>query len=198
MMKTPIPNSYWVIPGKFLAGEYPGAKQRKQAVIKVRALLDRGINLFVDLTDSTREHWLKPYREILVEEWRYRDDLVFRLSQSPIVDLGVPSKPEMVGILDTIDRGLDEGMVVYLHCMGGVGRTGTVVGCWLVRHGMTGSEALQQIARWWQGVEKAYRAPQSPETAEQREFVLGWPERERPQYPEVLAIIVTDPSSGTR
>ncbi len=24
---------------------------------------------------------------------------------------------------------------VYVHCWGGVGRTGTVVGCWLLRHG---------------------------------------------------------------
>ena len=31
---------------------------------------------------------------------------------------------------------------MYLHCWGGVGRTGTVVGCWLVRHGRTGDEAL--------------------------------------------------------
>ena len=47
----------------------------------------------------------------------------------------------------------DEGLEpVYVHCWGGIGRTGTVVGCWLVRHGMTGDEALAEFAspgRWF-------------------------------------------------
>ena len=50
----------------------------------------------------------------------------------------------MASILDAIDAALDGGKTVYVHCWGGVGRTGTVVGCWLVRHGKTGDEALRQ------------------------------------------------------
>ena len=40
----------------------------------------------------------------------------------------------MLAVLDAIDIALCEGHGVYIHCWGGVGRTGTVVGCWLKRH----------------------------------------------------------------
>ena len=92
-----------------------------------------------------------------------------------IADLGVPSNPaDMAGILGAIDAALDDGKNVFVHCWGGVGRTGTVVGCWLVRHGRTGDEALAQIAEWLQGMEKKDRHPRSPETVEQREYVRRW------------------------
>ena len=95
----------------------------------------------------------------------------------PVVDVSVPASPtEMTGILDAIDAALDGGETVYLHCWGGVGRTATAVGCWLVRCGRTGDEALVQVAEWWRGVEKAHRRPQSPETREQRAYVRGWTE----------------------
>ena len=56
-----------------------------------------------------------------------------------IVDMDVPrSQQQTAGILDAIDKALEDGKNVYVHCWGGIGRTGTVVGCWLVRHGMTG------------------------------------------------------------
>ena len=71
----------------------------------------------------------------------------------------------MSDILDAIDAALRDGKTVYVHCWGGVGRTGTVIGCWLVRHGKTGDEALSQIAEWWwRGVQKVRRQPRSPET----------------------------------
>ena len=37
------------------------------------------------------------------------------------------------------------GRTVYLHCRGGIGRTGTVLGCYLVRQGQTAEEALASI-----------------------------------------------------
>ena len=91
--------------------------------------------------------------------------------------LGVPDHTDvMTGILDAIDTSLDAGHTVYVHCWGGVGRTGTIVGCWLMRHGLTGDDALEQIAEWWKDVEKAERIPFSPETHEQQEYVRRWTE----------------------
>ncbi|MBA3406233.1 MAG: dual specificity protein phosphatase family protein [Gemmatimonadaceae bacterium] len=42
-------------------------------------------------------------------------------------------------------RGDGSGHSIYVHCWGGVGRTGTVVGCYIVRHGRTGDDALGEV-----------------------------------------------------
>jgi hypothetical protein len=70
---------------------------------------------------------------------------------------------------------------VYLHCWGGTGRTGTAVGCHLVRTGKSGSEALATIAELWQTVSEMKRRdfPESPQTRAQRAFVEGWVEERR-------------------
>jgi protein-tyrosine phosphatase len=80
----------------------------------------------------------------------------------------------MTTILNTIDTELQAGRKIYLHCWGGIGRTGTTVGCYLVRRGKTGDEALQQLAKWWQTVPKSQIHLRSPETREQAEFIRNW------------------------
>jgi protein-tyrosine phosphatase len=61
----------------------------------------------------------------------------------------------------------------YVHCWGGIGRTGTVVGCWLVaREGLTTDAALQRIAELRKDTPD--RGLGSPETKLQRRFVLQW------------------------
>ena len=172
--ERPIPNSYWVRSGQFAAGEYPGAKYAEDAAAKLRDLLDSGIDHFIDLTEA-REPW-EPYNHIVKREGSYLGKDV-QWERHPIRDMSVPRNAEqMKAILDAIDDALDSGETVYVHCYGGVGRTGTVVGCWLVRHGLTGDEALAQIAEWWKGVEKSWRIPQSPEMPAQFEYVLSWEE----------------------
>lgn len=172
-VSRPSPNSYWVKPSRFAAGEYPGDKRSVEAAAKLKKLLDAGVNHFIDLTEQGE---LAPYSQILEEE-ACSAGLQIGWERYPIQDVSVPRKPEqMSDILNAIDSALDAGKTVYVHCWGGVGRTGTVVGCWLARHGLTGEQALQQIAEWWQGVEKARRAPYSPETPQQREYVRDWNE----------------------
>jgi protein-tyrosine phosphatase len=51
----------------------------------------------------------------------------------------------MVEILDMIDLVLSEGKNIYLHCYAGMVRTGMVVGCYLVRHGIRGEKPLDMI-----------------------------------------------------
>ena len=52
-------NTYWVVPGRFAAGEYPGALNRKEAAYKLGILLEAGISHFIDLTGPG--DWLAPY-----------------------------------------------------------------------------------------------------------------------------------------
>ena len=167
----PIPNSYWVRPGRLAAGEYPGSHNPGEASSKLRHLVAKGVDHFVDLTDEG--DWLKPYDQVAREEGR-RIGKTVHYESRPIRDVSVPDHPDvMTGILDAIDTSMDAGHTVYVHCWGGVGRTGTVVGCWLVRHGLAGDEALDQIAEWWKDVEKAERIPFSPETREQERVDSG-------------------------
>ena len=170
----PIPNSYWVKPGRFAAGEYPGAFDPRDGAVKVRTLLNAGIDHFIDLTQSREP--LEPYEAIAREQGQAAGRLV-RYERHPVRDMSVPRRAtEMAAILDAIDSALERGGTVYVHCWGGIGRTGTVVGCWLVRHGLTGAGALAQIAEWWQHVEKSWLHPESPQTHEQRNFVRDWVE----------------------
>ena len=169
----PIPNSYWVIPSRMAAGEYPREKDPIDAAGKLRNLLKTGISHFIDLTEAGE---LVPYAELAKVEAEHLG-MNAGYERHPIVDVSVPRYPQQMSrVLDSIDAAMRDGKTVYVHCWGGVGRTGTVVGCWLVRHGRTGQEALSQIAEWWQGVEKVYRQPMSPETREQRKYVLDWTE----------------------
>ncbi len=80
----------------------------------------------------------------------------------------------MLATLEYLDASLDARHNIYLHCWGGVGRTGLTVGCYLVRHGYTGRQALDQIAEWWRAVPKYRLHARSPETDQQVRFILDW------------------------
>ena len=139
-------------------------------------MLDAGINHFIDLTEQGE---LKPYVAV-AEEVARSLGLTIGYERHPVADVSVPRSPEhMASILSAINDALDDGKTVYVHCWGGVGRTGIVIGCWLVRSGHTGDAALRQIAEWWQGMEKVSRKPVSPETCEQRAYVRSWTEPSR-------------------
>ena len=95
----------------------------------------------------------------------------------PVADMGVPDTPALTtAALDAIDRHIANGRTVYVHCFGGVGRTGVIVGCWLVRHGRTGDEALERLAELWRDCPKSSRHPRSPQMPEQLDYVRNWRE----------------------
>lgn len=173
-LARPDKNMYWVIPGRLLAGEYPGHIDEQVAREKLRHFLEAGLTWYIDLTEKRDR--LRPYATLLHEEAARRGlDVVYR--RMPIRDARVPpSKAAMAAILDAIDEGLAGGHRVYVHCWGGIGRTGTVVGCYLVRQGQSGAQALATLAGWWQTVAKAARRPHSPETQEQKRWVQQWTE----------------------
>jgi protein-tyrosine phosphatase len=171
-LHLPIPESYWVLPGKLLAGEYPGHVYEEKVAQRIGAFLEAGINTFIDLTTPQE---LPSYASVLKDQAQLYEMEVQHLRFS-IGDFGLPTHAGMTSTLDAIDSALDAGRKVYVHCWAGVGRTGTVVGCYLVRHGMTGQQALHQIAEWWQNVPKSSRHKRSPETNEQALFILSWKE----------------------
>jgi hypothetical protein len=173
----PFDRCYWVVPGKLLAGYYPGDPDRDGTIAKLGALLDTGIRAFIDLTEEMEfNRWgmgLVPYEEDLRQVADDKGIPGVSYRRMPIPDLGVRTKEAMREILDTIDWEMDNGRPVYVHCLGGIGRTRTVVGCWLARHGVASAEAvLDRIAELRSGDPSA-EVP-SPETRQQRNLVRRW------------------------
>jgi protein-tyrosine phosphatase/ADP-ribosylglycohydrolase len=171
---VPIPNSYWVRPGQLLAGEYPGSMSRAEATERVQKLLHAGINSFVDLTEEGEMPAYDPLLAELSEQHvRYR--------RLPVLDHGLPESPaHMVRILDFIDGELAAGRCVYVHCRAGIGRTGTTIGCHLIRSGLAGEAALDRLQDLWQQCDRSRRWPTIPETNEQIAFVREWRESALP------------------
>lgn len=86
------------------------------------------------------------------------------LVRFPIRDVRVPKDRASVDeLLALLDARIAAGKRVVIHCLGGRGRTGTIAGCYLVRHGVAPEEALAMLRR--------VRSPDCPETDDQRDYV---------------------------
>ncbi len=93
--------------------------------------------VFLDLTEPDEVVDLEPYLPLAQALARsLAPDLAYH--RMPIPDMQIPSISVMQQALNIIDRALADQRAIYIHCWGGIGRTGTVVGCYLVRHGMAG------------------------------------------------------------
>lgn len=150
--------TYWVTPGQLLAGPYPGL------LGPVDALVAAGIQSFVDLTHPGEK---PPYEHLLPGGVHYR--------RVPIDDHGTPnSQDHMSTILAHIREQVEAGRPVYIHCHAGIGRTGTVAGCWLSEAGFPGEQALTELNRLWQQSVVSRAWGRVPETAGQKAYVQRW------------------------
>jgi len=170
MPAKPIPESYWVEPGSFLAGEYPSRMDPLVRKQRLTALLRAGFDTYIDLT---RPGEREPYAPALLEEAGFYG-LQATCQRFPIGDQGLPTYPQMCAILGTIHCALERRRKVYLHCWAGVGRTGTTVGCYFVQNGMTGEQALARLAELFQTARQSMYFPTSPETLDQVKFIQSW------------------------
>ena len=166
MGPLPLPNSYWVFPGRLLAGEHPAGPTPEATRERLGKLLSAGIECFLDLTEPSETDAYDGALPLSIEYQR-----------KPIPDHGLPARREhMLEILDCLREALREETPVYLHCRAGIGRTAMVVGCLLAEDG-AGQDALEALNRLWRQSERSRDWERVPETEAQTEYIRLW----RPQ-----------------
>jgi atypical dual specificity phosphatase len=86
----------------------------------------------------------------------------------PIRDMGIPSMRDAVALCHELRRAMQRGQVVAVHCLAGLGRTGTILACLAVGEGMGADEAIARVR---------HAAPGSIQTEQQAAFVRDFEAR---------------------
>jgi hypothetical protein len=130
-MHRPIPDSYWVVDGLLLAGEYAGAPTDAEARPKLEALLEAGIRAFFDLTEDGE---LSPYDDVL-RELAHGRGVAVAYDRVPIRDLDVPRVRDLDTLLMRIAINVGSRIPSYIHCWGGIAEReqSSDVGWWSMR-----------------------------------------------------------------
>jgi hypothetical protein len=164
-MTQPLANSYWVLPGRLLAGEHPCGDNKADTRDRFERLREAGINYFIDLTEAGE---MPDYRALLPAQSHYL--------RCAIPDMDVPQEvAHMQELLMRIRTALTLERRIYIHCRAGIGRTGTVVGCYLAEGGLDGESALNNLNKLWRLSERAKSWPTVPQTDEQADYIRNWP-----------------------
>ncbi|MBX7079949.1 MAG: dual specificity protein phosphatase family protein [Nannocystaceae bacterium] len=167
-MQPPLPVTYWAAPNQLLAGPALATDDRERVRHQLRALLDAGVRTIVDLRTAAEG----PDTRVLLTKLARDADTVAWIGL-PILNGDAPSPALLELALDTIDASIARGRAVYVHCAGGRGRTGTIVACWWIRHGVIEADAATDaLARARAHLPDAPLP--SPETAAQLRLVRSW------------------------
>jgi hypothetical protein len=182
--ETPLLRSFWVDPGRLLAGPWPGDRDRAGTERRLDRLLDCGIRTLVDLTEpdelDLRAGSFPPYPPILGGLAEIRG-LEVGHHRFAIEDCDTPDPGQLDRILAVLEDSLAEGRPAYVHCWGGRGRTGVVVGAYLIASGRAEPEDFERvIAGLREGIPTA---GDSPQTDEQCRFVRRWASERGLRYP---------------
>lgn len=164
-MNKPINNSYRVT-DQIFAGEYPGDKNEDVAKEKLRGFSAFGITHFIDLTEAGE---LVPYYNLLPASITH---IRFAIRDTYVPECIEPVQKLIKHIWAIVDA--DSRYKIYIHCWGGLGRTGTIVGCLLAElYGYDYEETLNQLNALFQDCPKSsYRV--TPENEQQRLFIARY------------------------
>ena len=122
-------------------------------------LQDRGIDTIVSLTKEGG-----PLDREAAEPFG------FKIVHLPIPDRRAPTPEQIDWFVQFVDEELGGDRRVLVHCLGGYGRTGTMLTCYLVHCGSPAERALEEVRNL---------RPGSVETGEQETAVFEYEERSR-------------------
>ena len=114
---VPFPRSYWVVPGKLLAGYYPGDLDPSKLEKKLKGLLQADIRYLINLMEEDEHNWDgKRFRSYEDDFKRYAGQVGVEITlvRRPIKDLSAPTYGHMRNILDEIDHAVSQNKPVNL------------------------------------------------------------------------------------
>jgi atypical dual specificity phosphatase len=86
----------------------------------------------------------------------------------PVADFTAPTPRQIDRMIQFIEENVAGGKPVGVSCHAGIGRTGTLLACYLVKKGRTAGEAMQEVA---------IKRRAAIETADQRQAVREYARR---------------------
>jgi atypical dual specificity phosphatase len=140
-----IRNFSWLI-----EGEIAGMAKPASSVYDFEFLKGEGFEAIVSLTESSLS-------EVLIEKFG------FSVKHIPVRDFEAPTLEQIEDFVVFAENARSEGKKLVVHCDAGIGRTGTILACYLVSKGYNAADAIEEVRT---------KRPGSLETIEQEEVVL--------------------------